>query len=78
MLVDTNNVLFDMNNVLFDGVNGADRICTEVFNDNFNVCIDITFREFEDNWKTFSALTILEGQIRLRPRTKGNIRAFVQ
>ena len=71
-------VLADTANVIFDGSNGAERISSEVFNDSFHTCIDIKFNELEENWRTYSALTVVEGRIRLRPRTKVNIKAFVQ
>ena len=45
-----------------------------VFNDNFNKCVDIKSYELEDNWKTYSGLTVTKGRIRIRPRTKVNIR----
>ena len=71
-------VLADTNNIAFNGADASERIAGEVFNDNFSSCIDIQFSELEDNWKTYSGLTVNEGRIRLRPRTKVNIKAMVQ
>ena len=45
-------VLDNTNNTIFNDPNAAERIAGEVFSDNFNTCIDITFMELEDNWKT--------------------------
>ena len=71
-------VLIDTNNHIVNGNNAAERIAAEVFNDNFNTCVDIQFSELEDNWRTYSGLTVAEGRIRIRPRTKVNIKALVQ
>ena len=71
-------VLTDTNNVIFNNANAAERISSEVFSDSFNTCLDITFTDLEDNWKTYSGLTVNQGQIRLRPGTKVNIKALVQ
>lgn len=71
-------VLVDTANAVWNGMNAAERIAGEVFNDNFNTCVDISFSELEDSWKTYSSLTVNEGRIRLRAGTKVNIKAFVQ
>ena len=71
-------VLMDTNNMIFNGSNAAERISSKVFSDSFNTCLHITFSNLEDNWKTYSGLTINQGQIRLRPGTKVNIKEIVQ
>ena len=71
-------VLTDTNNMVFNRSNAAERISSEVFSDSFMTCLDLTFSDLEDNWKTYSGLTINQGQIRLRPGTKVNIKALVQ
>ena len=68
----------DINRVIVKGNNVSDLIAADVFNNNFNTCVDIKFSKLEDNWKTYSGLTFAKGRIRLRPRTKFNIRALVQ
>ena len=70
-------LLADTNGIIFDGSNSSERIANYVFNDNFNTCIDLKFSDIEKHWKTYIYLTVDEGFIRLRPRTKVNIRAFV-
>ena len=40
--------------------------------------MDISFSELDDYWRTYSQLTIANGQIRLRPATKSNIKALIQ
>jgi hypothetical protein len=71
-------VLNDTNNVLFNAANALARISADIFNDNFSTCMDLSFTDLEDSWKTYSGLTVSEGRIRLLPGTKVNIKAFVQ
>ena len=72
-------VLNDTNNMVFNGANAARRISSEVFSDSFTTCLDLTLTEIEDCWKTYSGLMVnQQGQIRLRPGTKVNIKALVQ
>ena len=40
--------------------------------------MDKSNSDLESDWKTYSQLTVAQGQIRLRPVTKKNIRALVQ
>ena len=40
--------------------------------------MDITLEDLEDQWKTYAAITITDGKLRLRPPTKSNIKALVQ
>ena len=71
-------VLNDTNNMVFNGANAARRISSEVFSDSFSTCHDLTLTDLEDSWKTYSGLTINQGQIRLKPGTKVNIKALIQ
>ena len=64
--------------ILFNGDTKAERIATEVFNDDFTSCMDITFEDFESECKTYAGLTVAQGQIRLTPGTKRNIKALIQ
>ena len=66
------------NTVLFDDNNAAQRIANEVFDNDLTSCVDKSNSDLENDWKTYSQLTIAQGQIRLRPATKKNIRALVQ
>ena len=65
-------------NVLFNGHTKANRIANEIFNDDFNSCMDISHVDFETECKTYSGLTVNQGQIRLTPGTKRNIKAMIQ
>ena len=57
-------------NSLWNGQTQAERIAAEVFDDDFNSCMDITSSEIDDSFKMYSALTVVNGQIRLRPNEK--------
>ena len=65
------------NIVLFDGNNAAQRIVNEVFDNDLTSCVNKSNSDLENDWKTYSQLTVAQGQIRLRPATKKNIRALV-
>ena len=65
-------------NIVWNQATQAERIAADVFNDDFNTCLDLTFKEMDDHWKTYSAFTIANGQIRVGPQVKNNVRAFIQ
>ena len=56
----------------------AQRIASDLFDDDFRSCMDKTFSSLDEDWKTYSNVTIANGQIRLLPGVKKNIRALVQ
>jgi hypothetical protein len=66
------------NVVLFQGETQAQRLVDDMFDDSFASCLDITFKERDDHFKTYSDLSATQGQIRIRPGTHKNIKAFVQ
>ena len=66
------------NAVRFNGNTAAERIAAEVFDDDFMSCIDKDISDLEDDFKTYSVLTVNQGQIRLRPGIKRKIRGFIQ
>jgi hypothetical protein len=55
----------------------AERIADNIFDNVFTSCMDITFKELDDHFKTYSELSVAQGQIRLRPGIRKNIKAFV-
>lgn len=65
-------------NVLFDGDDKPDRIAAELFDDDFDSCAILSFKDVEEGCKTLSALNVNQGQIRLNPSTKRNLKAFVE
>ena len=66
------------NDVQFLGQTQAERIAEDIFDDLFTSCLDITFKELDEHFKTYSELSVAQGQIRVRPGTRKNIKAFVQ
>ena len=68
----------DTNNIIFNGSLTSGRIAEEIFEDNFDTFMDISYEELDDHWKTYAGLTVADGKIRLRPPTKSNIKALVQ
>ena len=71
-------MLTDITILIVNVKNAADMIAADVFNENFNTCVEINFSELEHNYKTYSGLMVYKGRIMLRPRTKVDIRVFVQ
>ena len=68
-----------VNNVLlFGGNTQAERISTDVFDDDFESCLFKSNEELKEDLKTYSSLTVAQGQIRLQPGVKRNLRAFIQ
>ena len=62
----------------FEGRTAAERIASDLFQDDFKTCMDKTFEELESDLKSFSTLTQNQGQIRLTPGQKNKIKAFIQ
>ena len=77
-VLDAINQIGIVDQVLFNGNTRAERIATEMFDDNFESCIDKTFKEIDEDLKSWSAMTINNGQIRLTPLQKRNLKAFTQ
>ena len=66
------------NDGLFMNETQAQRLASDIFGDQFTSCLDVTFKELDEHFKTYSDLTVAQGQIRVRPGTRKNIKAFVQ
>ena len=64
--------------VLFNGQTAAARLAEDLFDDNFETCLDKTHEEIDADFKTYSDLSQTQGQIRLLPGVKRNIKAFIQ
>ena len=68
-----------VNNVaLFGGLTQAQRIASEIFDNDFESCRFKTNEEVKEDLKAYSTLTVAQGQIRLQPGVKRNLRAFIQ
>ena len=63
---------------IFNGQSSAARLAEDLFNDEFLSCMDKSHKDLGDDFKSFSTLTQVQGQIRLIPRVKKRIQAFVQ
>ncbi|CAJ1945746.1 unnamed protein product, partial [Cylindrotheca closterium] len=59
---------------LFQGRTQAKRIAYKIFSDDFSTIMDSTIDELNQEFKTLAGLTIAQGQIRLMPAIKKNIR----
>ena len=71
--------LCGVNNVAqWHGRTQAQRIAADLFNDNFETARDMRYDDVLDDFKSYSSLTVANGQIRLTPGAKRNIRAFIQ
>ena len=62
----------------YHGETNAERMASDVFGDTFETCLDKSFEELDADFKTYSDLTVTQGQIRLSPGVKRNVRAFIQ
>ena len=68
-----------VNNIInWHGQTQAQRIASDLFNDDHGSARDMKFSDLTEDFKSYSALTVANGQIRLSPGTKRNIRAFIQ
>ena len=63
---------------LFMNKTEAQRIATDLFQDSFNTCMNKTFDKVDSDLKTYSVLTLANGQIRITPGQKNNLKAFIQ
>ena len=63
----------------FCGLNNAQatRFANEVFGDDFHLVRDKTTDELKEDLKSYSTLTVAQGQIRIHPGRKKNIRAMM-
>ena len=66
------------NNALFQQETQATRIARDIFNDDFNTCMNMTYDELDSDLKTFASLTAANGRIILNPQVKRNVKAFIQ
>ena len=62
----------------FRGSSSAQRIATNIFEDDFNTCMDKTHKDIDDDLKVFSQLAATQGRISVLPGVKKRIKAFVQ
>ena len=66
------------NNAMFDGNTAAERIATDLFDDSYVTAMDKTWEELDTDFKSYTDLTQNQGQIRLLPGIKRNLKGFIQ
>ena len=60
------------------GQTQAQRLAEDIFDNDFTSCMDITFKELDDHFKTYSELSAGQGQIRVQVSIRKNIKAYLQ
>ena len=63
---------------LFKGNSQAKRIAGKLFHYDFVSCMDKTVKESYDDLNSYSTLTAANGQIRLNPGQKKDVKTFIQ
>ena len=63
---------------LCQGDSQDDRVSGELFDYELITCMDETVKELDNDLKSYSALAAANGQIRLNPGHKRNVKVFVQ
>ena len=72
-------ILCGIDNVArFDGQIQAERLAEDLFDNDFQTCLDLDIKQLEADMKAYADMTVAEGRIRLNPRIKRNLKAFVQ
>jgi hypothetical protein len=66
------------NVVQFQGATKAQRIATDIFNDDFTTCMDKSHSDLENDLKSYTNLPTNQGKIVLGPGPKRNIKALIQ
>ena len=64
--------------LLFNGETQAQRLAQDLFHNSFLSCMDKLYDEIDSDLKSYSTLTVVQGQIRLQPGVKRAVKAFVQ
>ena len=65
-------------NALFQDETQARRLATDIFGNQFASCLDVTFKELDEHFKTYGDLSVAQGRIQVRVGVRKNIKAFVQ
>ena len=56
----------------------AQRLASDIFGNQFSACLDVTFKELDEHFKTYGDFTAAQGRIQIRVGARKNIKAFVQ
>ena len=63
---------------MFHGRTQAQCFAEEIFGNDFASGVDKTYKELQDDFKSYSTLNVNQGQICLNPGVKQNLCAFLQ
>jgi len=66
------------NTTVFESKTPAQRFAEDIFSDSFDICMDKTVEELQNDIKQYSNLTQAQGQIRVNPGVIQKIHAFIQ
>ena len=66
------------NQDLFESKTQVERLVSNLFSDEFNNNMDKAHEELDSDFKTYSDLTQAQGQIRITPGVKKNIKALLR
>ena len=69
-------IVMDMNSCRLTTANQYQKFKTEAFMDEFESCKDMSNEDLAECFKTFSGITVGQGQIRLNLQKKNKIKAF--
>eukprot|EP00978_Attheya_sp_CCMP212_P018110 scaffold49194_cov66-Attheya_sp.AAC.1 len=61
---------------LFDGTTAAARMALDMFNDSFHSCMDKTFDEVDQDFKSYSSLTIASSRYNCHQMTADYIHRY--
>ena len=67
-----------INGFFFEENTHAERLATNIFDDEFNTFMDKTVDGLEGYFKYYSIFTSIQGQLNLNTATKSNGRAFLE
>ena len=62
----------------FNGEPQAQRLAPDLFDDSFLSCMNKSYDKIDRDLKSYSTLTVVQGQIQLQPGVKRAVKAFVQ
>ena len=66
------------NTDIFDGETAAKRFVSDIFSDSYNICMDKTMEEVQNDLKYYSNLIQAQGKIWVTPGVVQRIQAFIQ
>ena len=62
----------------YNGKPPAERFAKDIFSNSFNMCLDKSVEEVNNDIKQYVTLTQNQGQIRIHPGTRQNVQPIMQ